>query len=105
MDAFASAAGLIGGRDLIEEFICAKVWPLSVGWLSGGFGKVKVRRLKEVIPFPKFTLVKPPSESDEAIVAEVEQRVVELAGPYLSKEFDSFAVCYPKVSVLTDRSP
>ena len=31
LDAFALAAGMIGGRDLVEEFICARIWPLSAG--------------------------------------------------------------------------
>ena len=93
MDAFISAAGLIGGRDLIDEFVCASVWPLSDGWLTGPLRKVRVRGLKETLPFPKFALLKPFGESNEAIVAEVEWRATELAGLYLSKEYDSFAVC------------
>jgi len=31
VDAFGSAAVLIGGRHLVEEFICARIWPLSAG--------------------------------------------------------------------------
>ena len=83
MDAFSSAAVLIGGRDLIEEFVCARIWPLSVGWDSNSFVRVEVRASKEALPFPKLDLVKPSGETDEAIVAEVEQRAAELAGPYL----------------------
>jgi hypothetical protein len=86
---------LIGGRDLIEEFVCARIWPLSVGWDSNSFVRVKVRASKEALPFPKLDLVKPSGETDEAIVAEVEQRAAELAGPYLLKEYDSFVVCCP----------
>ena len=48
LDAFASAAGLIGGRDLIEMFICANIWPLST-----------IRASKETVSFPKLALVKP----------------------------------------------
>ena len=29
--AFASAARVIGGRDLIEEYLAVKVWPLTRG--------------------------------------------------------------------------
>ena len=93
LDAFTAPADLIGGRDLIEEFVCANVWPLSDGWLEGSLAKVRVRDRKETLPFPKFSLLKPPEESNEAIVAEVERRGSELAGPYLSKEYDSFVVC------------
>ena len=38
-------------------------------------------------------MLKPPGESNEAIVAEVEWRASELAGSYLSKEYDSFVIC------------
>ena len=31
--AFISAARVISGRDLIEEYLAAKVWPLTTGWL------------------------------------------------------------------------
>ena len=48
LDAFASAAGLIGGRDLIEQFICANIWPISA-----------IRASKETVSFPKLALVKP----------------------------------------------
>jgi len=91
--AFGSAAGLIGGRDLIEEFICANIWPLSAGWDPNPLAKVKVRALKESVPFLKLELVKPPGKSDKAIVAEVEDMAVELAGPYLLKEHESLLAC------------
>ena len=93
MGAFGSAAGLIGGRDLIEEFICANIWPLSASWDPNPLVKVKVRALKESVPFLKLELVKPPGKSDKAIVAEVEEMAVELAGPYLLKEHESLLAC------------
>ena len=93
VEAFRMAAGLIGGRDLIEEFICANIWPLSAGWDPNPLARVKVRALKESVPFLKLALVKPPGKSDKAIVAEVEERAMELAGPYLSKEHESLLAC------------
>jgi len=81
------------GGDLIEEFICANIWPLSAGWDPNPLAKVKVRALKESVPFLKLALVKPPGKSDKAIVAEVEEMAVELAGPYLSKEHESLLAC------------
>ena len=98
LDAFASVAALIGGRDLIEEFICANIWPLSASWDLNPLMKVKVRASKETIPFPKLALVKPPGKSDKAIVAEVENRAAELVGPYLTKGHDSFVACCPSGS-------
>ena len=34
---FASAARVVSCRDLIEEYLAAKVWPLTSGWLPGAF--------------------------------------------------------------------
>ena len=80
---------------MIEEFICANIWPLSAGWDPNPLAKVKVRASKESVPFPKLALVKPPGKSDKAIVAEVKERALEIEGPYLSKEHDSFILCCP----------
>ena len=49
--------------------------------------------MKESVPFLKLALVKPPGKSDKAIVAEVEEMAVELAGPYLLKEHESLHAC------------
>ena len=78
---------------MIEEFICAKVWLLSAGWDPSSFVRVKVRASKEALPFPKLELIKPLGLTNEAIVVEVECRAEELAGPYLSKEYDSLVAC------------
>ena len=83
---------------MIEEFVCANIWPLSTSWDPNPLGKVRVRASKETVPFPKLTLVKPLGKSDKAIVAEVEERAAELAGPYLSKEHDAFILCCPSGS-------
>ena len=57
--AFASAARVMSGRDLIEEYLAAKVWPLMRDWLPGAFSKVLVADLKDKLPFPDFGLRKP----------------------------------------------
>jgi hypothetical protein len=30
--AFHLASTILGGRDIIEEFVAAKIWPISCGW-------------------------------------------------------------------------
>jgi len=98
--AFASAARVVSGRDLIEEYLAAKVWPLTRGWLPGSFSKVRVAGLKYRLPFPIFGLKKLEDVSDDMIVEEIEQEAVAIAGPYLTKERDSFeAVCLEKIRV------
>jgi hypothetical protein len=31
--AFHLASTILGGRDIIEEFVAARVWPISSGWV------------------------------------------------------------------------
>ena len=71
--AFASVARVVSGRDLIEEYLSTKVWPLTRDWLAGAFSKVQVDGLKDKLPFPDFGLRKPEGVSDDMIVEEIEQ--------------------------------
>jgi len=98
--AFASAARVVSGRDLIEEYLAAMVWPLTRGWLPGSFSKVRVAGLKDRLPFPVFGLKKPEDFSDDMIIEEIEQEAIAIASPYLMKERDSFeAICLEKIRV------
>ena len=98
--AFASAARIMSGRDIIEEYLAAKVWPLTRDWLPGTFSKIRVAGLSDQLPFPDFPLRKPEGVSDDMIVEEAEQEAVVIAGPYLAKERDSFeAVCSERIRV------
>ena len=37
LEAFMIACQVCGGRDVVEEFLAAGVWPLSAGWAPRGF--------------------------------------------------------------------
>ena len=68
--------------------------------MPGTFSKVRVAGLKDRLPFPVFSLKKPEDVSDDMIVEEIEQEAIAIAGPYLTKERDSFeAVCLKKIRV------
>lgn len=92
---FRKAACSIGGCDFVEEYLVAKIWPLSDGWRASSFAKVTFDGLSESIPCPQFGLVKPADVSDEVVVAELERECPELLGPYTNKEHKSFIECYP----------
>ena len=78
----------------------ANVWPLSKGWLPRSFIKIEVDGLTDKLPYPKFGLQKSAGTSDDFIVEEVEREAVMLAGPYISKEHDSFVeVCSNQIRV------
>ena len=73
-------------RDLIEEYLVAKVWSLTSNWLPGAFTKVKLGGMKELVSYPTFGLAKPAGLTDEMIVEEVKHDAITLAGPYHWKE-------------------
>jgi len=78
----------------VEEFIVAKVWPLSCGWRPLELKKVKFACLDYEIECPAFGLKKPEGLSDHALVSEVERDACNLLGPWNRKEYDSFmAIC------------
>ena len=66
----------MGGRDLIKEYLAAKVWPLTRGLLPGSFLKVRVAGLKDRLPVPIFDLKKHEDVSDDMIVEEIEQKAI-----------------------------
>ena len=72
-----SAARVLGGHDLVEEFVVAKVWPLTVGWLIGSFSKIEIQGVKDSLPYPGFGF-RPVSVSNESIVEEVERESIVL---------------------------
>ena len=37
VEAFMTACQVCGGRDVVEEFLATKIWPLSAGWAPRGF--------------------------------------------------------------------
>lgn len=93
IEAFKFACQVCGGRDLVEEFLAAKIWPLSLGWYPLEMKRVKFSYV-EYEPTPVLGLKKPEGPSDEAFVAELEQSACDLVGPWDKREYDSFvAVC------------
>jgi hypothetical protein len=94
VSAFETASRVCGGRDLVEEYLEARIWPLTSGWFPVRSHHVKFDCVDWEVAFPIFGLSKPEGKSDEVIVAELEMAASELLGPWNKKEYDSFiAVC------------
>ena len=74
--AFATATSVIGGRDLVEEYVVSKVWPLSCGWLPKEFTKIKIDHLVKELPYPRFGWTKPEGITDEFIVEDIWSRML-----------------------------
>ena len=57
----------------MEEFLTAKVWPLSAGWAPQRLERKGFVSLEYDVLSPVFGLQKPEGVSDEVIVAELER--------------------------------
>jgi len=94
LEAFMTACQICGGRDVVEEFLAAKVWPLSAGWSPLRFERKRFAGLKYDMTSPVFVLRRPEGCSDEVIVVELERQAAEILGPWNRKEYGSFVeVC------------
>jgi len=89
-----TACQVCGGRDAVEEFLAAKVWPLAAGWSPVRFERKSFVGLKYEVTSPFFGLRRPEGASDEVIVDELERRAAEILGPWNKKEYRSLVeVC------------
>ena len=70
-----TACQICGGRDVVEEFLAAKIWPLSAGWAPLRFERKRFAGLEYDMTSPVFGLRKPEGSSDEVIVAELSERL------------------------------
>jgi hypothetical protein len=52
--AFHLASTILGGRDIIEEFVAAEVWPISCGWAPTEIMNFNVNWATQVVSFPRF---------------------------------------------------
>lgn len=95
--AFEFACRFSSGRDLVEEFLAAGVWPLG----QNCWKKYKLKEMSlplyglgvdEPVPFPRFGLEKPRGKSDEEVVAEVETKAKEILGAMSDREYASRVV-------------
>jgi hypothetical protein len=50
------ASTILGGRDVIEEFVAAGIWPISHGWAPTRIVALSVDWATQQVPFPRFDL-------------------------------------------------
>ena len=82
-----TACQVCGGRDVVEEFSAAKVWPLSAGWAPRGFDRKRFAGMEYDLVASVFGLQRPEDLSDEVIVAELEREASDILGPWNKKEY------------------
>jgi hypothetical protein len=50
------ASTILGGRDIIEEFIATQIWPISYGWAPTEILNFNVNWVAQEVPFPRLGL-------------------------------------------------
>jgi hypothetical protein len=69
------ASTILGGRNVIEQFIVAGVWPISDGWQPPSTVFLDVDWSVQRVPFPRFNLRLKEGQSLEDFISEVEGNV------------------------------
>jgi hypothetical protein len=74
------ASTIVGGRDVIEEFFAAEVWPISYGWAPIEIVNFNVNWAAQAVPFPRFGIQLKDGQSAEDFMKEVEKKVNTMIG-------------------------
>jgi hypothetical protein len=86
-NAFHLASTILGGSDIVEEFIAARIWPISYGWAPNEIVHFNVNWASQEVPFPKFGIKPREGQSADAFMVDVEKRVTLMIGEYTRNEY------------------
>jgi hypothetical protein len=87
---FHLASTILGGRDIIEEFIAAQIWPISCGWPPNEIVHFNVNWAAQEVPFPKFGIKLREGQSADDFMVEIEKRVTLMIGEYTMNEYRAY---------------
>jgi hypothetical protein len=88
--AFHLASTILGGRDIIEEFVAARIWPISSGWAPTEIVCFNVNWAAQEVPFLKFSIKLREGQSANAFMVEIEKRVNLMIGEYTMNEYKAY---------------
>jgi hypothetical protein len=86
-NAFHLTSTILGGRDIVEEFVAARIWPISYGWAPNEIVHFNVNWASQDVPFPKFGIKLREGQSADAFMLDVEKRVTLMIGKYTMNEY------------------
>jgi hypothetical protein len=89
-NAFHLASTILGGRDIIEEFVAARIWLISYGWGPTEIVNINVNWAAQEVSFPKFGLQLREGQSADDFMLEIERRVNLLIGEYTMNEYKAY---------------
>jgi hypothetical protein len=88
--AFHLASTILGGLDIIEEFVAARIWPISSGWSPTVIVYFNVNWVAQEVPFPKFGIKLHENQSADAFMTEIEKMVNVMIGEYTMNEYKAY---------------
>jgi hypothetical protein len=83
-------ASILGGRDIIEEFVAARIWPISYGWAPTQIVNFNVNWAAQEVPVPKFGIQLRDGQSADDFTLEIERRVNLMVGEYTMNEYKAY---------------
>jgi hypothetical protein len=86
-NAFHLASTILGGRDIVEEFVAARIWPISHGWAPNEIAHFNVNWAAQEVPFPKFCIEMGDGQSTDDFLLDVEKRVNLMIDEYTMNEY------------------
>jgi hypothetical protein len=89
-NAFHLASTILGGRDIIEEFVAARIWPISYGWTPTEIVNFNVSWAAQEVPFPNFGLQLRDGQSADDFMLEIEMRVNLMIDEYTMNEYKTY---------------
>jgi uncharacterized protein YktA (UPF0223 family) len=81
---------ILGGRDIVKEFIAARIWPISHGWAPTEIVNFNVNWAAQEVPFPKSGLRLRYGQSTDDFMLEIERRVNLMIGEYTMNEYKAY---------------
>jgi hypothetical protein len=87
---FGFACRILGGHDVLEEFIAARIWPIVHGWGTKEIVELSIDWAHKKVHFPRFGLRLRDDQTLEDFIAEVEAKVCELVGEFTLNEYKAF---------------
>jgi hypothetical protein len=89
-NAFHLASTILGGRDIIKEFVAAEIWPISYGWAPNEIVYFNVNWAAQEVPFPKFGTKLREGQSADTFMVAVEKKVTLMIGEYTMSECKAY---------------
>jgi hypothetical protein len=88
--AFHLAGTILGGRDIIKEFVAANIWPISYGWAPTEIVTFNINWAAQEVPFPRFGIQLLEDQSANDFMEEVEKKVNAMIGKSTMNEYKAF---------------